>query len=110
MQPIQVLVHTPLYYKKLSCGWDAARTLVYVVFPTLRPASRDLLAEFSDICLPLSYLTPSMREIPSSYRIRMWYVKTRMAGLESVEGRMMVGRRIRDRKVAGSTTGLCATT
>jgi len=31
-------------YKKLSCGWHASRTLVYVVFPTLRPASSDLLA------------------------------------------------------------------
>jgi len=32
---------------KPSCGWHAARTLVHVVFPTLRPASRDLLAAFS---------------------------------------------------------------
>jgi len=35
-------------HKKLSCGWHASRTLVHVVFPTLRPASRDLLAAFSD--------------------------------------------------------------
>jgi len=37
--------------KKLCCGWNAARTLVHVVFPTLRKASRDLLAGFSDLQL-----------------------------------------------------------
>jgi len=34
--------------KKLNCGWHAARTLVRIVFPTVRPASRDILAEFSN--------------------------------------------------------------
>jgi len=40
--------------------------------------------------LPLSDLTPSMREISSSYRVHIWYVKTRMAGLQSREGRTMI--------------------
>jgi len=31
-----------------------------------------------------------MTGIPSSYRVRIWYGKTRMAGLQSGEGRMMI--------------------
>jgi len=34
--------------KKLSCGCHATRTLLHVLFPTLRPATRALLAGFSD--------------------------------------------------------------
>jgi len=50
----------------------------------------DLLAGFSDFYLPLSYLTPSLRRIPSSYRVHILYGKTRMAGLQSGEGHMMI--------------------
>jgi len=35
-------------------------------------------------------LTPSMRGIPSSYLVHVWYEKTRMAGLQSGEGRMII--------------------
>jgi len=35
--------------------------------------------------LPRSHLTPSWRGIPSSYRVHIWYGKTRMSGLQSVE-------------------------
>jgi len=35
-------------------------------------------------------LTPSMRRIPSSYRVRIWYGKTRIASLQSGENRMMI--------------------
>jgi len=52
--------------------------------------SCDLLAGFSDFYLHLSHLTPSMRGIPSSYRVHIWYGKPRMAGLQSGEGRMMI--------------------
>jgi len=48
------------------------------------------LAVFSDICLPLSYLTASIRGIPSSYRVHIWYGKTRMAGLQSGKNRMTI--------------------
>jgi len=50
----------------------------------------DLLAGFFEFYLPLSHLTPSVREIPLSYRIHIWYGKTRMAGLQSGEGHMMM--------------------
>jgi len=50
----------------------------------------DLLAWFCDIYLPLSHLTPSVRAIPSSYRIRIWCGKTRMAGLKSGDGRKTI--------------------
>jgi len=33
---------------------------------------------------------PSMMGISSSYRVHIWYGKTRMAGLQSGEGRMMI--------------------
>jgi len=81
--------------KKLSCGWHAARTLVRVVFPTLRPAGRYLLVVFSDIFLPFFHLTPSMRKVSSSYRVHIWYGKTRMAGLQSGEARTLHGDRLR---------------
>jgi len=45
---------------------------------------------FPDFCLPVLHLMPSMREIPSSCRVHIWYGKIRMAGLQSVEGRMMI--------------------
>jgi len=47
----------------------------------------DLLAGFSDFYLPLSHLMPS---IFSSYRVHIWHGKTRMAGLQSGIGRMMI--------------------
>jgi len=50
----------------------------------------DLLAGFSDFSMPFSYLLPSMRRIPVSYRVYICYGKTRMAGLQSGEGRMMI--------------------
>jgi len=39
------------------------------------------------------HLMPSLREIPSSYRVYIWYGKTRMAGLQSREGCMMIDSR-----------------
>jgi len=50
----------------------------------------DLVARFCDFYLPLSHLTTSMREILSSYRVHIWCGKTRMAGLQSGESRMMI--------------------
>jgi len=35
-----------------------------------------------------------MMEIPSSYRVHIWYEKTRMAGLQCGEGRMMIDSRL----------------
>jgi len=45
----------------------------------------DLLAGFSDFCIPFSYLTPSVMEVPSSYRVHkiIWYRKTRTTDLQS---------------------------
>jgi len=43
---------------------------------------------FFDFYLPLSHLPLLMREIPSSYRVHIWCEKTRMAGLQSGEGRI----------------------
>jgi len=40
--------------------------------------------------LALSHLTPSMRGVPRSYRVHVWYEKIRTAGLQSGEGRMMI--------------------
>jgi len=52
----------------------------------------DLLAEFFHFYLPSSHLTPSMSGIPSSYRVHIWYRygKTRMAGLQCGQGRIMM--------------------
>jgi len=50
----------------------------------------DLLDEFFDFYLPFFHMMPSMRGIPSSYRVHIWYEKTRMAGLQSGEGRIMI--------------------
>jgi len=85
-----VLLQNTLYFlstlssasQELSCGWHAARTLVHVVFPTLRPASRDLLARFSDIYLPRSHLRPPVRgflELSGSYLV--WDNKTGWAAI-----------------------------
>jgi len=38
----------------------------------------------------LSHTTPSVRRIPSSYPVHIWCGKTRMAGLQSREGCMMI--------------------
>jgi len=61
--------------------------------PELCPLVNDcnLLTGFSDFYLLLSHLTPSMRDIPSSCRVHIWCDKTRLAGLQSGEGRMMIG-------------------
>jgi len=48
------------------------------------------LVVFSDIYLPLSHLTLSMRGILSSYRVHIRCGKARTAGLQSGEGRMMI--------------------
>jgi len=45
--------------------------------------------DFSDFYLPLSHFTPSMRKY-LYYQFHIWYEKTRMAGLQSGEGRMMI--------------------
>jgi len=50
----------------------------------------DLLAKFSDFYLPIYHLIPSMKVMPSSYRVLVWCGKFRMAGLQSSEGRMMI--------------------
>jgi len=39
------------------------------------------------------HLTPSVTKIPSNYQVHIWYGKTRMAGLQSGEGRMMIDSR-----------------
>jgi len=44
-----------------------------------------IFARFPNFYLSLSHLTPSMNGIPSSYRVHIWYGKTRMAGLESAD-------------------------
>jgi len=85
-------------YKKLGCGCHAARTLVHVVFPRLRPASRDLLATFFDsqaftrgklltaywLYVPTCYTLLPFDAIRSNYPVHVWYGKTRMAGLRGV--------------------------
>jgi len=47
---------------------------------------RHALARFSDSPI----WRPQLRGIPSSYRVHIWYEKTRMAGLQSGEGHMMI--------------------
>jgi len=51
----------------------------------------DLLARFSDFDLTLFSLTPSVRGIPSSYQVHIFCGKIRMFGLQSSEGRVMIG-------------------
>jgi len=64
---------------------------VHVVFPTSRPASRDLLVVSSDILPTLLTFDIRSEGIPSSYyRVHAWYEKSRMAGLQSGEGGMMI--------------------
>jgi len=50
----------------------------------------DLLAKFSSFYLPLSHMTPSLRGLPSSYQVYIWYEKIRMAGVKCGESRMMI--------------------
>jgi len=83
----------PLYTPMLRCPrhkmlWS---TTFHAVLPeaVLRWIA-DLLARFSDFHLSLSHLTPSVRGIPSSYRVHSWYRKTRMAGLKCREGHVMI--------------------
>jgi len=47
-------------------------------------------AGFCDVYLPLTRLTPSMNGIPLSNQVHIRYRKTRMAGQQSCEGRMMI--------------------
>jgi len=49
-----------------------------------------LLASVSQFYLLLSHLTPLIKGIPSNYRVHIWFGKTRMAGLQSGEGRTMI--------------------
>jgi len=48
-----------------------------------------LLAVFSKFYPPLSHLAPSMRRIPSSYQVNIWYGRTGTTELQSGEGRKM---------------------
>jgi len=48
-----------------------------------------LLARFCDFYLPIFHLTPPIMGILSSYRVHIWYGKTRN-GLQCGEGRMMI--------------------
>jgi len=73
------LVHADV---KISLMQNAAKHSI--------PAVRDLLAGFCHFYLPFSHLTPSTKAIPASYRVRIWYGNTRMAGLQSGEGRMVI--------------------
>jgi len=73
----------PLTDKKLSYCWQTVKRCPLV-------NDCNLLAWFSNFCLPLSHLLPSVRGIPSCYRVDIWYEKTRIAGLQSGEGRMMI--------------------
>jgi len=50
----------------------------------------DLLAGFCDFHLPFSHLALSVSRNPSRYRVHIWSGKTRMAGLQSGKGRMMI--------------------
>jgi len=72
-------------HKKLCRRWQTTRRLCTPNSCRL-VNDCDLLAGFCDFYLPLSQVTPS---ITSSYRI-IRYEKTRMAGLQSGEGRMMI--------------------
>jgi len=56
----------------------------------LSAIGRHALIGFSDFYLPRTHLTLSVKKIPSSYRIHILYGKTRMAGIQSGEGRMMI--------------------
>jgi len=40
--------------------------------------------------LHYTHLIPPTRGVPSCYRVHIWYEETRMAGLQSGEGRMMI--------------------
>jgi len=50
----------------------------------------NLMVGFSKFYQPLSSLMPSMRGIPLSYRVHIWYRKTRTAGLQSGESCTMI--------------------
>jgi len=82
-----------LQHKKLSSRWQTARrscTPCCAVRSCPLVNDCDLLAWFFDFYFPVFHSTPPIKEIPSSYRIHIWYKKTRMAGLQSGEGRMMI--------------------
>jgi len=94
--------------KTLSYSWQTARRvctsmLRFPRYKTLRSTVSMLccqelpcgewlllLAGFCDYGLSLTHLTSSMSGIPSSYRVHILCGKTRMAGLQSGEGRRMI--------------------
>jgi len=68
----------------------------------------DLLAGFSDFYPPVSHLTPSVRWIPSSYRVHIWHGKTRIAGLQSGECHRMIESVVWARQRARHRRGKCS--
>jgi len=78
--------------KKFSCRWQTARRLYMPMLCCHKLPSGEWLRFIGRILRLLSifsHMASSMRGIPSSYRVHIWYGKTRMAGLQSDEGRMM---------------------
>jgi len=61
-----------LKQQELSSGWRAARTNVFA-----RGCNTTVRITYPQ------HLTPSMSGIASSYRVHIWYGKTRIAGLQS---------------------------
>jgi len=78
---------------------------------------RHATARITNVLIAYShYLTPSLSEIPSSFRVHIWYGKTRMAGLQiqSGNGRSMISSvvcsgtiRQRDRHTDSRPNALC---
>jgi len=77
--------------KKLSYRWQTARRLCTPMLHTVLSGAalwwRTANYWLDCTYIQFSHLTSS---IPSSYRVHMWYRKTRTARLQSGEGRMMI--------------------
>jgi len=84
LQPAELQMYNPIYSAHVPLS-DQQKAQISL---TNRPTPD--WTDFATFTYSLSYLTPSMRGIPASYRVHIWYGKTRMAGLQSGAGHTMI--------------------
>jgi len=74
---------------KFSCCWQTARRLCKLSRAVIWWMTAIYCWDFPTYTYPLSF-DALKKGIPSSYWIYIWYGNTRMAGLKSGKGRMMI--------------------
>jgi len=83
----------PYFRSRIWWQWIVYSQVAKLSLTCCQNACRKVFARSRHVNVRLTYSqhsTPSMRGIPSSYWVHVWCGKTRMAVLQSGEGRMMV--------------------